>query len=140
MNPERVIPEVQNLHGIIRDRQNPVMSYDLKDELVVLIKHLRFPEGWENDDGTRFGDVLFDLSTMYPRKQPKVYVSDDMLYEGSSPHVLYAPTRGPPGFTKYCIHKLAQWDPDEHSLITMFNLLEVSLEHPHAEDNPLQTT
>lgn len=137
MNPERVVPEVQNLHALIRERQNPVMSYDLKDDLTVTIEALKFPKGWQNSDGTRFGTVIFDLHWTYPRKQPKVYVSDDMRYEGGSPHVLYAKSSAPPGFTKYCIHRLSDWDPDEHSLTTMFNLLEVSLENPHAK-NPIQ--
>ncbi|POG55089.1 hypothetical protein [Haloferax marisrubri] len=137
MNPQRVIPEVQNLHELIRERQSPVMSYDLQTDLTVTIQFLKFPEGWQNSDGSRFGDVIFDLSPLYPRKQPKVYVSDDMLYEGQSPHVLYARSSAPPGFTKYCIHRLSEWNPDKHSLTTMFNLLEVSLENPHSK-NPLQ--
>lgn len=136
MNPERVIPEVHDLHEMIKQRQNPIMSYDLAENLVVVIEHLRFPEGWENSNGTRFGDVIFDLSPTYPRKQPKVYVSDDMLYEGESPHVLYAKSIAPDGFIKYCIHTLPDWDPSEHSLKTMFNVLEVSLENPTAK-NPL---
>lgn len=136
MNPNRVVPEVQELHEMIKQRQNPVMSYDLADELKIRIEHLRFPAGWENSDGTRFGDVIFDLSPTYPRKQPKVYVSGDMTYEGESPHVLYARSVAPAGFIKYCIHTLPDWDPAEHNLKTMFNVLEVSLENPHAQ-NPL---
>ncbi|MDB2287086.1 hypothetical protein PM038_17860 [Halorubrum ezzemoulense] len=137
MNPQRVIPEVQDLHEMIKQRQNPIMSYDLADELVVKIEQLKFPDGWENSDGAQFGDVIFDLSSTYPRKQPKVYVSDDMSYRGGSPHVLYAQSVAPDGFTKYCIHTLSDWDPDKHSLKTMFNILEVSLENPKAK-NPLQ--
>ena len=136
MNPNRVVPEVQELHEMIKQRQNPIMSYDLVDELEVRIEHLRFPEGWENNDGTRFGDVIFDLGQTYPRKQPKVYVSGDMRYEGDSPHVLYARSVSPEGFIKYCIHTLPDWDPTEHDLKTMFNVLEVSLENPKAK-NPL---
>lgn len=137
MNPQRVIPEVQDLHEMIRQRQNPIMSYDLAEELVVKIEHLRFPEGWENGDGTRFGNVVFDLSPTYPRKQPNVYVSGDMTYRGDSPHVLYARSVAPDGYIKYCIHTLSDWDPDKHSLKTMFNVLEVSLDDPRAK-NPLQ--
>lgn len=137
MDPKHVIPEVQNLHALIKERQNPIMSYDLLDDKTVTIELLKFPDGWENDEGTHFGTVIFDLSRSYPKKQPKVYVSADLRYEGDSPHVLYNQSAAPDGFTKYCIHRLSDWDPDQHSLTTMFNLLEVSLEHPRSK-NPLQ--
>ena len=137
MNPEQVVPEVRDLYELIKERQDAVMSYDLVDKLVVEIEYLQFPEGWTNSNNTRYGNVIFDLSPTYPRRQPKVYVSQDMQYEGERPHVLYRKSSGPPGFTKYCIHTLPAWDPSKHGLKKMFEILEISLENPRSK-NPLK--
>ncbi|RKD86232.1 hypothetical protein [Halopiger aswanensis] len=135
MNVADVIVEIEELKAEIGKRQSARMNYDLT-EGVVTIEQLTLPEGWENKHGTRHADMRFDLDETYPRSQPTVYISSDIRYEGTSPHVLYARSSAPPGFVKYCIHTLSDWDPQEHDLVTMFRILEVSLENPHS-DNPL---
>ncbi|MFC4248721.1 hypothetical protein ACFOZ7_17610 [Natribaculum luteum] len=135
MNVAEVIVEIEELKQEIGRRQSARMDYDLTKG-VVTIERLTLPEGWENEHGTRHADVMFDLDDSYPRTQPTVYISGDVRYEGSSPHVLYARSSAPPGYIKYCIHTITDWDPQEHDLVTMFRILEVSLEDPHS-DNPL---
>ncbi|MCU4744384.1 hypothetical protein [Natronoglomus mannanivorans] len=135
MNVADAVVEIEELKAEIGRRQSARMTYDLR-EGVVVIERLTLPDGWENEHGTPHADVIFDLDDSYPRNQPTVYISGDIRYEGTNPHVLYARSAAPPGFVKYCIHTLPDWDPQEHDLVTMFRILEVSLDDPHS-DNPL---
>ena len=137
MNITRTLEDIEALEAELSPRQSGVLSYDLRGEPVVEIHEYRFPDGWLTTDGERNGTVRIYLPDSYPRFMPEVYLEAGLRFEGDRPHTLYPASRyGPDGWARYCIHDV-DWDGGRHDLAKLFQILEISLEHPTSK-NPLQ--
>ncbi|WP_318571198.1 E2/UBC family protein [Salinigranum marinum] len=136
MNRARAVGDIRSLEAAVGARQQASLSYDLTKSPVVTLGQFQFPRGWENTNGSRRGDVLFNLHETYPRTQPDVYISAGMRFRGEVPHTMYHTVEaGGRRWTKYCIHHV-RWNPSRHNLVKMLDILEISLESPHS-NNPL---
>lgn len=120
MDRKRVMNEILALQ-----EKFPV-EYKL-DEGVVQVKQVRYPDGWTPQNG----HILYELSEVYPRSPPWVYIPEQLSYDGRSSHKLRSDKSG---YSKWCIDSL-DWNPERHTLVTMTKLLLASMERPNA-DNP----
>jgi len=105
------------------------VEYSL-DEGLVTVKQIQFPTGWQ----PRSGHILYELSEVYPRTPPWVYIPSRHTYQdGGTPHRL---TCDKPGYHKWCLERL-DWNPSRHTLVTMTKLLLASMEQP-SSSNPFK--
>lgn len=103
------------------------VEYDLEAG-VVTVKQVRYPEGWQ----PQTGHILYELSDVYPRTPPWVYIPKDVRYtEGRATHKLRSDKSG---YSKWCIDGL-DWNPQRHTLVTMTKLILASMEEP-SKSNP----
>jgi len=118
---------VRVMNEILALQETYPVQYDL-DAGQVVVKGIEFPNGWQ----PRQGHVLYEVSDVYPRTPPWVYIPSEVTYQhGSTPHRLASNKQG---YRKWCLESL-DWNPARHTLVTMTKLLLASMEHPE-QDNP----
>jgi len=116
-NPARVYNEATNLSEQYR------VSFDL-DAGEVVLKNVLLPEGWS----PRHADqILIDIPGTYPSEMPEVYVSGNLSYNGSNPHILLSTVKR--GYYRFCLHDV-EWQPDKHGLASLLRLLMHSFRNP----------
>jgi hypothetical protein len=125
MNRDRIRAELITLAEICA-----AVDYDLVDG-TVLLQQYPLPDGWNAGTAT----IWFDLPPAYPTEQPDVYIPEDLRFRGKRPLIMM--NRGPDGWSKYCIHKLHDWDPRRHTLVTLTRMIDTSLHNPNS-NNPLE--
>jgi hypothetical protein len=116
-NRARVYNEATNLSQEYR------VSFDL-DTGEVTLKNVLLPEGWSPRHAER---ILMDIPNSYPSEMPEVYVSSDLSYQGSRPHILLSTRKR--GYYRFCLHDV-EWQPDKHGLASLLRLLMHSFRNP----------
>jgi hypothetical protein len=117
---------VVELGAELDDRAGAFLEWELEDEGEVRIEKYQFPDGWS----PRRGNIVFDLPDDYPQNQPMVYIQGDLRWKDDRPHTMYPPKlHGEERLARYCIHELT-WDPQEDTLVSMLDVLEISLQDP----------
>lgn len=129
-NRSRVMTEIMNLADLCEGEYCEAISYDLDDGTVAL-KNYQFPGGWQ----PATSHIVFDLPDTYPNQQPTVYLREELEYHGGRPRIKMA--TGPDGWSKYCIHRIRDWEPQRHTLATLIRMIDNSLHDPNST-NPLQ--
>jgi ubiquitin-protein ligase len=125
-NESRLKTEIKNLpNNVCTD-----IHSDLEHGYVGL-EGFAFPEGWE----PRKARIVFDVPEEYPNKQPLVYLREEMRYHGEKPEIMM--NRGPDGWSRHCIHKLHDWNPNRHTLVTILRMVHSSLKSLNSS-NPLK--
>lgn len=130
------ISDVRELERNLGEEFAGRLRYDFSDDREVRIDGFAFPEGWQNRSGGRYGSVLIELPDTYPEQPPRVFITDDMRYEGSRP-VQMAPGRvdAPAEWAALDLFpKPESWDASCHSLVTVFEHLQAVLESPDTID------
>lgn len=130
------ISDVRELKRGLGDEFAGRLRYDFSDDHEVRIDGFAFPEGWQNRSGGRYGSVLIDIPETYPEHPPRVFITDDMRYEGSRP-VQMAPGRvnAPSEWAALGLFPRPDgWDPSADSLVTVFEQLQAVLEDPDGID------
>lgn len=130
------ISDVRELERSLGDEFAGRLRYDFSDDHEVRIDGFAFPDGWQNRSGGRYGSILIELPETYPEHPPRVFVSDDMRYEGSRP-VQMAPGRvdAPADWAAFDLFSDPDsWDASAHSLVTVFERLQAVLESPDGFD------
>lgn len=130
------ISDVRELERHLGDEFVGRLSYDFSDDYEIRIDGFAFPDGWQNRSGGRYGSILIELPETYPEQPPRVFITDDMRYEGSRP-VQMAPRRvdAPAEWAAIDLFpKPDSWDANVHSLVTVFEHLQTVLESPNVID------
>lgn len=136
MTLAEAISDVRELERSLGDEFAGRLRYDFSDDHEVRIDGFAFPEGWQNRSGGRYGSVLIELPDTYPEHPPRVFITDDMRYEGARPAQM-APGRvdGPAEWAALELFPNPDsWDPTAHSLVTVFETLRAVLEQPDPID------
>jgi hypothetical protein len=126
------ISDVRELERNLGEEFAGRLRYDFSDDHEVRIDGFAFPEGWQNRSGGRYGSILIELPETYPEHPPRVFITDDMRYEGSRPAQM-APGRvdAPAEWAALEVFpKPESWDASCHSLVTVFEHLHAVLESP----------
>jgi hypothetical protein len=126
------ISDVRELERNLGEEFAGRLRYDFSDDREVRIDGFAFPEGWQNRSGGRYGSILIELPETYPEHPPRVFITDDMRYEGSRPAQM-APGRvdAPAEWAALEVFpKPESWDASCHSLVTVFEHLQAVLESP----------
>jgi hypothetical protein len=130
------ISDVRELERALSDEFSGRLCYDFTDDNEVRIDGFAFPEGWQNRSGGRYGSILIELPEAYPEHPPRVFITDDMRYEGSRP-VQMAPRRvtAPAEWAALELFpKPDSWEAGGRSLVDVFERLRTVLEHPDVSD------
>lgn len=137
MTLAEALSDVRELQRSLGDEFAGRLQYDFSDDREIRIDGFAFPEGWQNRSGGRYGSILIELSETYPEHPPRVFLADDMRYEGSRPAQM-APGRvdAPAEWAALELFpKPDSWEPNEHSLVTVFEQLRAVLEQPAPIDD-----
>ncbi|MCU4744382.1 E2/UBC family protein [Natronoglomus mannanivorans] len=129
MNVERTVVELRELQEALASSQQVQISYDLETRGEVMIEGLEFPAGWRTADGSRRGDVLLDLPEKYPQHRPRVYVSEEMRFNGDRPSIM-VPERidGNESWAQLDLFPPEMdWDPQQDDLCTILKRLRHQL-------------
>lgn len=130
------ISDVRELERDLGEEFAGRLRYDFSDGHEVRIDGLAFPEGWQNRSGGRYGSILIELPESYPEQPPRVFITDDMRYEGSRP-VQMAPRRVDAPAEWAALNLFPEpdsWDASAHSLVIVFEYLQAVLESPDVID------
>jgi hypothetical protein len=109
------------------------------DDGITLLRDFSFPDGWSPPTE----DIMLSYPDAYPHAAPRIYVREEMRYEGKKPAGMS--TRGPDGWNEYHLSIIApnrlfgggedpiKWDPEKHTALTILRLFESSLNDPHSD-------
>lgn len=122
MSRQPAFDQERAMDELLALREKYGVEYDLKQRWVV-VHGVRYPSGWQ----PQTGKVGFKLSSWHPRGQPKVFLPDDLRYNGRQPEHLVRSRKA--GWKRWCIHEL-DWDEERHTLVTMLRLLLSSMDRP----------
>lgn len=125
LNQDRLMTEISTLADLCE-----AVDYDFTAGQVVLHGY-PLPDGWNRETSR----IWFDLEETYPAEQPDVYVPEGLRYHGQRPRIMMK--TGPGEWNKYCIHRLHDWEPRRHTLVTLTRMIDTSLENPDSK-NPLE--
>lgn len=117
MDEHRVRKEVKELQKDYRVKWSLDKGY-------VMITRYGYPKGWS----PRTAPLFFSLPYTYPQQPPDVYLPPDMTYNGET--VVHQLRPNDDGWRKWCIDRLP-WQPDNHTLYTMTQLMHQSLMKPY---------
>lgn len=140
MTLSEALNHVRELECSLGDEFAGRLRYDFSDDHEVRIDGFAFPEGWENRSGGRYGSILIELPESYPEHPPRVFISDDMRYEGSRPAQM-APRRVD-AQAEWAALKLFpkpdSWESTAQSLVAVFEQLRDVLEQPDPDPIDIQ--
>lgn len=131
MNKPRIATELHHLNDLFES-----IDTDMDDGIVV-IGAFPFPEGWTR----RTAPVMVNLPEAYPRAVPRLYIPEDMRYDGEKPDAMRS--CGPDGWNEYLvpIHGPGrlfgggpdplEWDPTKHTTVTVMRVFAEAIEDPN---------
>lgn len=132
MTLARALNDVRELKRELEDDFSGRLQYDFSENRDIRIDGFAFPEGWENRSGGRHGSLLIAIPEAYPEHAPRIYISEDMRYQGSRPQCMaparFASTADWAPLSLFNDRK--EWNPDTDSLVTRFNQLHRVLSNP----------
>ncbi|WP_141134128.1 MULTISPECIES: ubiquitin-conjugating enzyme E2 [Halorubrum] len=132
MTLARTLNDVRELKQELQEEFSGRLQYDLSESREIRIDGFAFPDGWQHRSGGRHGPLLIEIPEKYPEHPPRVYIADDMRYNGSRPQCM-APARVDSTAEWAPLSLLGNqraWNPNSDSLVTLFDQLERVLSNP----------
>lgn len=133
MTSGRVLSDIAELAGVLRERANTELSYDVQESSVVEVGHYTFPDGWTNKNGTPTGVIRFELPASYPETPPSVAIPADMRYRDRFTSAMEPTETWPPDGWVAFQPALEQWNPVGDGLLTVLAAIERRLRNPETD-------